>query len=163
MGFRREPDSGRLWFDGECVCYASASYTPWRLPLDEIRLIGEMTNQLGPFADDYFICFAKDSSGWSEASYYADGRDEFLRAIGDHLQTRLELRLTNSTDFASRILWPEHLVDLPMFEFTDKNPRGLWQRLRSYILPQNLQTFSSVSLRTLQRSTKSAGERTCSE
>ncbi len=158
MGHSHEPDSGRLWFDGAFVCYESATYASWRQPLDQIRIIGEMTNQLGPFTDDYFICFAKDSSGWLEASFYADGRDAFFKAIRGRLNAQLELRLVNSTDFASRINWPKHLIDQAMFEFTDKVPRGIWQRLRSFILPQNIQTLSNVALRDLPTATKAATE-----
>ena len=156
MGFSQEENSGRLWLEGEAVCYESKTYASWRLLVDEIRIIGEMTNQNGPLLDDYFICFAKDSSGWMEASFYAEGRDDFLKTLGARLETQLELHFAGSADFASRIIWPEHLVDQPMFDFTDKVPRGIWRRLVSHILPQNLQTLSKVALGELPTATNSA-------
>lgn len=156
MGTIRREDSGRLWLAGDFVCYQYKTHVSWRLRLDEIRIIGEMTNPHGPLADDYFFCFAKDSGDWMEASFYADGVDDFLKALGARLGTELKSQLCASADFASRILWPEHLVDHPMFEFTDKAPHGAWQRLVNFILPQKLQTLSNVALRELPKATNAA-------
>ncbi len=156
MGFRRDEDSSRIRLEGAFVCYAYKTNDLWRMHLDDIRIIGESTSQSGPLSDDYFICFAKDASNWMEASFYAEGRDEFLNALGARLGTELELRLANSADFASRIIWPEHLVDQPMFKYTEKVPRGAWRRLVNRILPQNLQTFSDVVLRELPKGMNAA-------
>jgi len=156
MGGRRKYDSGRLWLEGESVCYASQNLSSWKLPIDEIRIVGEMTNPNGPFQDDYFICFVQDGGGWLEASFYAEGRDSLLDALGTRWGTPLDLHLAGSTDFASRILWPRHLRGEPLFNFTNETPRGVWQRLRNWVLPRTQQTLSQAASVELSTAAKTA-------
>ncbi|GJM25652.1 MAG: hypothetical protein DHS20C16_20670 [Phycisphaerae bacterium] len=135
-------DSGRLWFDGKAVCYESKTFGAWQLSLDEIRVIGEYTTDLGPFTDDYFICFAAESGRWWEASYYAEGFGEILKALGDELKDDLFFDLYGSTDYASHIVWPPHLVGQPMFDFTDATAGGVWQRLVRFFYPRQQYTLT---------------------
>ena len=67
--------------DGDTIRYRSTLYGDWDLPVSDVRIVGESTDQLGR-PDDYFFCFATGPGMWLEASFYADGRDEFLRAFG---------------------------------------------------------------------------------
>ncbi|HPF39597.1 MAG TPA: hypothetical protein P5081_16725 [Phycisphaerae bacterium] len=150
MGMGRVRKSGRLWLDGDVIRYETP-VGDWRIPLDAVRIIGELTSPHGPFADDYFFCFAEAAGGWYEASCYAEGRDAFLHALGERLGARLEPGLSGSTDFASRILWPEPLAGRPMFDFTDEVPRGAWRRLRSFFLRRNHQTLSNAALQAIAR------------
>lgn len=143
MGFSADNDSGRIWFDVDRVHYASQTYASWSVLAADIRVVGEMTNQDGPFADDYFLCFVTGTDGnWCAASFYADGRDACLEQLGTQLGAPLELRLSSSTDFASRILWPPSLAGMPLFAFRDQVPHGFWQRLRHRLVGQNVQTLS---------------------
>jgi hypothetical protein len=152
MGFGKQEDSGKLWVDGDVVRYESKTYDSWHARIADIRLIGEMTNQNGPSADDYFICVVATADGcWLQASFYADGRDDLLSQLGERLGAALVLQLCNSTDFASRILWPPHLVGQPMFKFTDVVPRGFFQRLRHLVVPENVQTLSEIAIAEVQR------------
>ncbi len=120
--------SSSIQLDGETIRYRSALAT-WDVPLSEIRIIGESTDQMGPFADDYFLCFATGPETWFEASFYATGRDAFLQALESKLGAPLELNLCNSTDFASRVLWPPPLVGQPLFQFEDIPSEGWFGRL----------------------------------
>ena len=117
--------------------------------IDDLRLFGESTNQNGPFADDYLLCFATDSSGWQEASIYSDCRDEFLNELTKILGVELTLGLALSTDFASRILWPEVLLGDPMFTFSDKPPKTLIGRVFGSF--RNTQAFSNQAQSLLAR------------
>jgi len=54
----------------------------WKLPMSAIRLIGEYTNSDGPYLDDYFFVFVLADGTWRQASFYAEGRDGFLSALG---------------------------------------------------------------------------------
>ena len=103
-------DSGQIQVDGDVIRYTSTTYSDWTIPIGDIRIIGEATNQNGPFADDYFLCFATGPELWYEASFYADGRAAFLVELSARLGATLALRLGSSADFASRILWPGELV-----------------------------------------------------
>lgn len=92
--------------------------------VEDLQLIGESTNQDGPGADDYFFCFATGPEMWYQASFYAEGRDVFLKSLGARLGGAIDSGLCQSTDFASRILWPVELVGQPMFQYEDMPHRG---------------------------------------
>jgi hypothetical protein len=121
--------SGIIRLDGDIIRYRSSRFGNWDLPLREVRVIGEATDQSGPFLDDYRLCFAVDATGWYEASFYADGCEAFLAAASERLRFAFELSLCASTDFASRVLWPPQLTGQPMFQYTDEPPRTWLGRL----------------------------------
>lgn len=133
-------EAGRILLDDEVIRYRSEVYGDWDLPLSNVRIIGEATNQSGPFADDYFLCFATGASMWHEVSYYAEGRDKFLLALGAKLGKSLEVGLFHSVDFTSRVLWPSSLAGEPMFQFDDIPVKGF---MGKFIGPlKNRQTYS---------------------
>jgi hypothetical protein len=100
-------DSGRLIVEEDRVCYESTTYGNWRIPASSIRLIGEYTNQSGPYLDDYFFVFVtKGEVGWSEASFYCQGRDEAWKNLAELFPGLASPGLCNSADFKSRALWP---------------------------------------------------------
>jgi hypothetical protein len=114
------PDCIQL--DADVIRYSSRE-GGWELRIADVGVIGEATNGSGPWGIDYFLCFATGPDLWFEASFYADGRDEFLRALGHALGNPVELGLCSSVDLASRILWPPSLAGEPMFQFTDVPPK----------------------------------------
>jgi hypothetical protein len=138
-------DSGNLLLDGDTLRYSLTS-SGFVLPLSEIRIIGECTNQNGPFADDYFLCFVTQPSGWYEASFYASGCEEFLSALGARLGVPLQFTLMASTDFASRILWPATLAGRPLFDYDLEEPTSLGSRFRSWLSPRVVQRLSTEAL-----------------
>lgn len=141
-------DSGQIEFEGDVIRYTSGTYSDWTIRVNDIRIIGEATNQNGPFADDYFLCFATGPEMWHEASFYAAGRDSFLSALGARLGTTFQLNLSLSTDFASRILWPVELADKPLFKCQYVPPKTVVGRLLGSM--QNEQTYSDHVLAVLQ-------------
>jgi len=140
--------SGHIRLDGDTIRYRSKLYGDWDVPVSDVRIVGESTDQNGPFADDYFFCFATGPGMWLEASFYAEGRDEFLRALGARLGSPLETGLCHSTDFASRVLWPPSLTGQPMFNYTELPPRGLIGRLLR--MPRTRQTYSPQVVAALE-------------
>lgn len=52
--------------------------------------------------------------GWHEASFYAEGRDAALRALEKRIGALLETGLWGSTEYRSRIMWPECVRDQPL-------------------------------------------------
>lgn len=113
--------SGAISLKGDLIRYESAIVT-WEMPIGRVWVIGEATTEHGPIADDYFLCFATSPHEWFEASFYAAGREQFLKALSDRLGVPIALRLVASTKYASRVLWPASLLDKPMFVYTDKWP-----------------------------------------
>lgn len=130
------------------VCYRVHGSASWELPASAIRIIGEATNQNGPCLADYFLCFAAEADCWYEASFYAEGRDQFLKSLRGFLGCELQLRLAGSTDFDSSVLWPAHLAGRPMFSFKPVPPTtwiGRWiGRLAGPM--RNTQVFSDEVL-----------------
>jgi hypothetical protein len=121
--------SGHIELSGDIIRYASSTYPDWTISVDAIHVVGEATNQNGPYADDYFICFATSREMWYEASFDSEGRDKFLAALGASLGVTLQLKLTSITDFNSRILWPIELVGKPMFKYDNVPTKTIIGRL----------------------------------
>jgi hypothetical protein len=126
--------SGRISLENETIFCSTPEERQWRLPIADVRVIGEFTNEAGPHLDDYFFLFiTSDPSSWHYASFYADGRDGFLDELGRKLGTKLECGLCNSTGFKSRVIWPKSLEGGPLFEFAPEAPATevlsrIWKR-----------------------------------
>ncbi|MCF7956681.1 MAG: hypothetical protein K9M75_12835 [Phycisphaerae bacterium] len=109
--------SGIIEFIDGMIKYQFQDQVTWELAVSEIKVIGEYTNQNGPFADDYFYVFITNLDVWYEASFYAHGRDSFFRKLGAELHQELHGTLVASADFNSNIIWPPSLAGKEMFEF----------------------------------------------
>jgi hypothetical protein len=124
-------DSGVYRITGGILSYRSEVYGTWELPISEITIIGEYTNEDGPFADDYFIAFLTDAEpGWLEASFYGEGRDSMLEELSRVLGSDLSCGLAHSTTFTSRILWPEHKKSRELFELLPEGRFRNRQRIK---------------------------------
>jgi len=131
------------------IHYTSSLFPEWKMGVGDLRLFGEATNQYGPFADDYFLCFASSDYQWHEASFYCEGRDEFLAALRDYLGCDIPLKLCDSTDFASNILWPEALSGEPMFSFEDSASTSYVKKLFGAV--ENTQRLSDQALSVITK------------
>ncbi len=102
----------------------------WSLPISSIRLVAEYTNSDGPFLDDYFFVFlTAPEDGWHQASFYAKGRDAALTTLGRKLGSTLQTGLCNSTEYRTRIMWPEKVRDQPLMDVIEPRNRTWWQKL----------------------------------
>ena len=131
--------SGRIELINNIVHYTSEGYGSWEIPLSEIRVIGEHTNQEGPWRDDYFFVYVINLDGWYRSSFYAEGRDEFLDELSKKVGYTIELELLNSADYLSNVLWPAELKGKPLFNFYKKRDSSFWGKwLRTKSLYQEL-------------------------
>src|ERR1700748_1292213 len=92
----------------------------WSLPIASIILISEYTTNEGPQCDDYFLVFVtieKDLFYFHTASFYAGGSDATLASLKELLGSTFELKLTGSTEWDSRVIWPAEIADSKHFEF----------------------------------------------
>ena len=90
----------------------------WQLPVGSVVVFAEYTNPNGPFLDDYFLVFAfMEGDQWfvRTASFYANGRDEMLEVLSAQWCVSLRFGLCALTDWKSRVIWPEELVDQEYF------------------------------------------------
>lgn len=148
MAPRRKPDkndlsgSGVLSFDGIRIVYESEEYEAFTVNLSDIVLIGEFTNDLGPFVDDWFLVFMHRSGEVTyTASMYAQGAARVREELARALDIDMELMLHTSTDYSSRVLWPNALAGKSIYTFTKESleAAGLVQSIRAKLFPR-LQT-----------------------
>jgi len=137
-------DSGKLHIEGHSICFRSDHSGEWRISVDELRLVGEFTNQSGPYSDDWFLVFfIHGSDDWFEASCYAEGRDEAWSALRSRVQGLCDPSLFDSADFRSRVLWPLISVGKPLFDFREMK-RG--DRIRDRILDRMFPPFITETI-----------------
>jgi hypothetical protein len=123
--------SGTLRHSGGAVEYSRAGIREWRLPLDQIAVIGEFT--ISSLGDDYFVLFVTPTGDSFRASFYAIGRDACLAALSEHLGAVLQLTLCDSTEFKSRVLWPLSLAGQPLLELVVARPVGRLARVAHHL------------------------------
>jgi len=92
----------------------------------------------------------RGGGGWFEASAYAEGEEPFREQLSTALGASLRFGLANSTDFASRILWPPALTDRPLFTFSRVTGPGYLRRLKLSVLPEISRTLSPDALSAIQ-------------
>ncbi len=144
-------ESGRIVVEGDWIVYTMTQDERWRVAVEEIRLVGEYTDDHGPVVDDYFFVFlTKDR--YFGASFYADGRDAMLAELGRRLQHDLCTGLCHSTSLASRVLWPANLEGHPVYNLVpEARSDSVWSRLRQWILPRVHMYFTDEVRRELAR------------
>jgi hypothetical protein len=107
----------------------------WECPLDSIVLMAEYTTNEGPFVDDYFLVFVSIENGKqyiATASFYSDGRDEIVEQLSLKWGVRVELGLSHSTEWNSRILWPPEIAGRDYFSFREVPPNSRLEKLRKF-------------------------------
>jgi hypothetical protein len=141
----KKEESGSIVLDGEVVRYLAPDDSEvWSLPVSRVKVIGDMTNDHGPFGDDWFMCFATGLEGWLEFPIYAEGFQKFAGDLTALLGTNGWPALASSADYASNVIWPPVLAGKPMFKFTDRIPSHLLGRIWCKVFGPsgNTQTFS---------------------
>jgi hypothetical protein len=109
----------------------------WSLPIPSTALIAEYTTNEGPQCDDYFLVFVtieKDTIYFHTASFYAAGRDETLAALKKLLGSTFELELTGSTEWDSRVMWPQEIAGNKYFQFKSVRPETMLQKVKGKLL-----------------------------
>ncbi len=141
----KKQESGSITLDGEVVRYFAPNDSEvWSLPLSRVKVIGDMTNDHGPFGDDWFMCFSTGFIGWHEFPIYAAGFQKFAEDLTKHLGTNGWPALASSANYASNVIWPPELAGKPMFKFTDQVPSHWFGRMwfRIFGPSRNIQTYS---------------------
>ena len=134
--------SGRIKLEGDSIVYTLPEREAWRVPVADLRVVGEFTTTDGPHGDDYFFVFiARDHC--FEASFYADGRDTLLAELGDILHHKLQTGLCYSTSLASRVLWPARFEGHPLFDLVPEERAGsILGRIRQRVFPRVHMNFT---------------------
>lgn len=125
-------DLGQLSLTAKTVQYQSAFYQPWNLPVEELRLLGEYTNEDGPHAADHFLVFFGSGGQAFEVPVDANGTNSVLRELESILSISMQLELRLNTTFASRVIWPPQLSGQELFIIREKT-ESLADRIKSAI------------------------------
>lgn len=144
--------TGRVWIEDGFIKNRSTLFGDWQIPIADVRLIGEATNEDGPFLDDWMLIFARDVGEWFEASAFAPGILDFREELGRTIGRELIPQLAASTTFDSRVLWPMELQGRPVFNYDDTSPKALGGQLGRKIFGPTgkVQTFSDEVRQLLQ-------------
>ena len=118
------------------------------LPISDIALIGEATTQDGPFADDWFLVLVHRDGRWVELSLYDEAKP-LHQQLSAALGCPLSLGLANSSDFASRIIWPLALAERPVFTYERAAGGSFFRRLRMCFIPEMVHHLSPEALSTV--------------
>jgi hypothetical protein len=130
-------NSKRIWIEGSLINYQWRNSSRWTLPIAELEVVGEYTDPNGPYVDDFFLVFiARPEHLWYEASFYADGTDEFLKELGRQLGAEIACGLLNSTDYNSRVMWPPEVEGIELFEFVPVESHGMCEKLKHRLIPE---------------------------
>jgi hypothetical protein len=101
----------------------------WKIPLSEVKVIGEYSTGRGRFGQDWFLVFVTGiEPAPYKASMYAENmreaRGEIAESLGD-----LPWELKPSQMRSSRVIWPALLRDQALFNF---GIGGFLQKLFAY-------------------------------
>ncbi|KAA6464550.1 hypothetical protein DYQ86_00840 [Acidobacteria bacterium AB60] len=123
-----------LWIaDSTVHCRSDGTDPGWSIRVSDIVLVAEYTTDSGPAVDDYFLVFVTRESGelfYSSVTMSAAGINTVLEDLEKQLGGALEMRLTASRRWASRVVWPPHLVNVEYLEAEEPpEPEGLAERL----------------------------------
>jgi hypothetical protein len=125
-------DLGKLSLTAKTLQFRSAFYQSWDLPVEELRLLGEYTNEDGPHAADHFLVFFGLGGRCFEAPVDADGVVAVLRELESVYSHPVQPELRFNTTFASRAIWPPQLSGQELFTVREKADR-LADRIKSAI------------------------------
>ena len=112
-----------------------------RIPVDNIKLIGEYTTGNGPLIDDWFIVFMTSPTDWKQISEYTPGMQEMLQELGQLLGAQIVCSLFSSTSWKTSLIWPPSIAEMEMWDVHTKPPETLWQKLRATLGMGNDQTL----------------------
>lgn len=141
---KRSAGLGQLTLDNKILRYEANQmpYTSWSVPMDEVLVIGEYSTDNGPFLEDLFCEFVVNETTWYEVPYDALGVREAMAMLAKALEAELPFELPLSSRFQSRVMWPECLRGVPLFEFRDVR-RSLWDRLVRWWYPSEVESVLS--------------------
>jgi len=90
------------------------------IPVTAVAIIGEYTNEDGPFADDHFLVIVTRAGQCIETAVDSMGPDALV-LLGALLGQELSTSLDGQTTFNSRVLWPAQIADKPLMSFTQQS------------------------------------------
>lgn len=101
------------------------------IPVQAVAVVAEMTTPSGPLLDDHLlVCVLRDGNVHEISLGSVDGSPWLVEL--ENRCGKLDLKLGNSTEFSTRIIYPPELREQPlMIEKTEPcSLKTIWRRLR---------------------------------
>lgn len=114
--------AGNVLLVGDAIEFSRHGELVGRVEVADLLAVGELSTPHGPYADDLLVVLVRRDGSWLELPFEADGLDELFAQLGRRLGTPLALGLCNRVDWASRVMWPAHLAETPLFVITEAPP-----------------------------------------
>ncbi len=103
--------------DDESVHFFGPEDAHWHVPLERIRVLGEVRSTA--LEDGHYLAILIDDSGaWFQAPVRAAGMEQCVQRLAERFRTPLALQLSEASD-SSRILWPATLASEALFDCSD--------------------------------------------
>lgn len=118
--FYRGEDLGEVDVRADHIAYHSKTYSPFQTSLGDIAVLGEYTNESGPWLEDHFLVLVLRDQSWRIVPRGASGVDRWCRLLEGRLGMPIVPALIRA-EFASRIIWPEYCAGCELFVFAPKD------------------------------------------
>lgn len=105
--------------DDNIMCSISESNVE-TIPITDVAIVGEFTNEDGPFAEDHFIVFVSSDGRVIYTPLY-DLPTDFLERLESLVRGHIQTRLNFQTTFRSRVLWPSESEGEELLSFTKQS------------------------------------------
>lgn len=135
----------RIYLEKEHIVLNAENIELTRIPIGDIKLVGEYTTANGPVVDDWFIVFMTSAKDWTQISEYTPGMLEMLKDLGTHLEAEITGSLFASTSWKTNIIWPKNVERLEMWDVITQKPTTLIGRLRQVMGMGNQQLMLTVA------------------
>ena len=140
----------RLRLEDKTVLYEVVGGFGWTVPVNRLALMGEYTIPKGPYLDDHFLIFViRPNYNWNEATFYCEGREEFLRQAGELLGAGISCGLAGGRYYDSQVMWPSELKGAKLFDFVPVGSDTFWNRLKNRISREYNFRYSKAVMRYL--------------
>ena len=128
-----EEVESQLILKDDVIYYKSGRGNEWKLSLSEIKVIGELTTNEGPFIDDWFVVFVIDENNWKTSTMYLKDNiaETFFKELSSKLNYNIIPSLFHSTEFKSIVAYPEKIKGKELIELKEVEPQGWWDKLKA--------------------------------
>jgi hypothetical protein len=137
-----EPEYELELLDGNIRYLRSDRLEPlWTLKVEELVLVAEYTTNEGSWLDDWLFVFWTFEQGrlYSCNAAVESGMEKSLADLSVLLGSLRVYGLVQSTEWASRVVWPPSIEGQPYFQFNRVESEGIWERLTSRVFGRTLE------------------------
>jgi hypothetical protein len=127
----------KLYIKNDTIYLKHNTITLVEIPIAEIKMIGEYTNDKGPFQDDWYVSFYYGENEYFEFSMNTNEIMDMLSNLGKRLNSEIIPSLFSSTDWKSQILFPQKYKGNPIWEIKELESKSPFEKLKAFFRFKN--------------------------